>query len=68
MERSPWGFNPASNVSRFPEGGRHWIVPDHREVVTKRTAGQGEGWPVPFVVKFKVAGGKPVAKRVVDTG
>jgi hypothetical protein len=60
-------FHPAGGASRFPEGRRGRLVEDCQKMVVDGLAGQGEGWPVPFVVKFQMTGGKAVAKEVIGT-
>jgi hypothetical protein len=60
------GFHPACDASGPPEFGAGWLGQDRHKMISDSLAGQGEKWPVPFIVKLQVTGGTSVTKGVVD--
>ena len=51
------GFHPACDASGPPEFGAGWLGQGRHKMISDSLAGQGEKWPVPFVVKLQVTGG-----------
>src|SRR5581483_3741446 len=58
-------LDPASEASRFPEERCGWLVHDHGEIMSNHLTGQGEGWPVPFIVEFQGASSMSITKGVI---